>query len=71
MQGRGQLWGGWNDADGTYVGMKVRKKSENRVKYIFFFCGREGSGKRWKMEAEGRDKESEEEVCDFGVGAGA
>lgn len=23
------------------------------------------------MEAEGRDKESEEEVCDFGVGAGA
>lgn len=32
---------------------------------------REVSGKRWKMEAEGRDKESEEEVCDFGVGAGA
>lgn len=52
----------WNDGE------------EKRVKTglnISFFCGREESGKRWKMEAEGRDKESEEEVYDFGVGAGA
>lgn len=57
--------------DGMYVGMTVRKKIVKTGLNISFFCGREGSGKRWKMEAEGRDKESEEEVCDFGVGAGA
>lgn len=52
----------------------LERRREKRVKTglnISFFRGREGSGKRWKMEAEGRDKESEEEVCDFGVGAGA
>lgn len=51
--------------------MTARKKRLKTELNISFFCGREGSGKRWKMGAEGRDKESEEEVCDFGVGAGA
>lgn len=53
------------------LGKRQEKRVKTELNILLFSVERERSSKRWKMEAEGRDKESEEEVCDFGVGAGA
>lgn len=68
---QGLMWGVSNDAGMTVCMVESKSKSREELGFKYISFQQKTEVEDGSRKAEERDRESEEEVCDFGVGVGA